>query len=240
MLVQHISHIAEFGGIFIWLQPQIKSDCKTAESAAPDSSESILCLLREWVHLRQNCLHCIPLLQFASRDKPGCLSQESHSVFTLNNAGNESQAPCQGIFSTPACSKETKIQEWKPCILKTNTYYTCFNDPSPPFLKKGWWICQGQIHSKKNLCMLHWSLIAYLLACLGMIYAHTTPAWVVIRKRMHTRSAVILHQCWRCVYHVCIFFVSPDRTFFEPGIKQTQRMTWLSPSYSLGVYQYQC
>lgn len=38
------------------------------------------------------------------------------------------------------------------------------------------------------------------------------------------------HRCWRCVYHTCVFFVSLDRALFEPGIKQSQRMRWLSPS----------
>lgn len=115
---------------------------------------------------------------------------------------------------------ENENQVYRKLILMApQIHYSHFNDPSPNFLKKkGWWICHGQIYSDRNLCVLHWSLIAYLLACRGWFLC-TPPARVMIRTGKRGCTLFFCHlthnQSWRHVCYACIFFVSLDRRFLN-------------------------
>lgn len=122
------------------------------------------------------------------------------AVFTLNDESNESQVPCQEIFSTQHVTRRQKSENenqiyWKLILMTLQIHYFHCNDPSPPFLKKGWCTCHGQIYSNRNLCVLHPSLIVYLLACQGLTSTHIPHLdddknW---KKRMNTFFSVILH-----------------------------------------------
>lgn len=159
-------------------------------------------------------LLCYSLL--AEINQAVCLRQAT--VFTLNDASNESHVrkSSQPQHAARRQKSENKNQVyWKLILVTLQIHYSHFNDPSPPFSKKGWCICHGQIHSIRYLHMLHWSLIICWLAQ----FPDTPPTWVTTRTGKRGCTLFLCHlthnQCWRHVHYACIFLVSLDRRFLK-------------------------